>query len=160
MGGAKVRDVCAPYIDKIYAFFGMGKKKKKEPTGPVSSSFKPGEVVHLQSEEHLNLLMSKSKEEGFSIVLDFSAPWCKPCQRLKPKFETLAAQYTKDCFVEINCDDHDDVQSRCGVMALPTFQVYAKGEEVGSTSGDGEEKLVALMKKHLGDAPEEGKKGQ
>lgn len=142
-----VSDFCAPYIAKIP---GMGKKKKKEaPAGPVSTSFESGAVVPITSEEHLDAMLAKSKSEGFGIVLDFTASWCKPCQKIKPRFAEMAKEHSKHCFMTVDADDLDDVMTRCGVMGLPTFQVYLGGEQVGTVTGGDESKVVALVTEHL-----------
>jgi thiol-disulfide isomerase/thioredoxin len=143
----KMSDFCTPYIEMIP---GMKKKKKDKPTGPVSDSFEPGVIQDLTSEEHLDALLAKSKTEGFAVVLDFTASWCKPCQKIKPRYKELAAEYPNHCFVMIDCDTHDDIMPRCEVMGLPTFQVYMGGEKKESITGISDDtKLVDMLSRHL-----------
>jgi len=161
----KCSDFLAPYLEKIPFL----KKKKKEKNGQapsngtgtttnghgaasgngVGSSFQPGVVCQISSEEHLDALLQKSTTEGFAVVLDFTAPWCKPCQAIKPRFHALAAERPGHCFAEVDADELDDVTARCEVMGLPTFQVYLAGQRAGSITGGDESKLVSLIEQHL-----------
>ncbi|CAK9066846.1 unnamed protein product [Durusdinium trenchii] len=139
---------------------GFGKKKgaASAPNQAVSAvTF--GEVNHLTSAAQLDELQRRSKQESWALVLDFTAPWCKPCQALKPRFQELARQYPKDCFLEVDADEMDDVTAKHGVMGLPTFQIYRHGEQVTTSTGCDEAALAKLLSEHLG-APTEGKKGQ
>lgn len=136
---------------------GFGKKKAGSTNG-ASGPVKFGEVGHLASAEQLAELQQRSKQESWALVLDFTAPWCKPCQAIKPRFQELARQYPQDCFLEVNADDLDDVTAKCGVMGLPTFQIYRNGEQVTSSTGLDEAGLVKLLSDHLG--PVGTKKGQ
>jgi len=150
--GRKVAKVCQPYIDKIYAACGMGKKKKVENIGDLSANFINGEVLKLSSDAHFDLLLERSKKEGFGIVLDFTATWCKPCKRIKPRFEELAKEHKKHCFVMVDQEECEDTVSRCEVMGLPTFQVWLDGEQSESMSGGDEKaeaKLVSMLHNRL-----------
>mmetsp|Transcript_10514 Transcript_10514/g.20280 ORF Transcript_10514/g.20280 Transcript_10514/m.20280 type:complete len:211 (+) Transcript_10514:97-729(+) len=163
---AKCSDALAPFLEKIPF---LKKKKKKEANGQAatnghgaangksdSSGFQPGVVCQISSGEHLDALLQKSAAEGFAVVLDFTAPWCKPCQAIKPRFHALAAERPGHCFAEVDADELDDVSARCEVMGLPTFQVYLNGQRAGSTTGGDESKLVSLIEQHLdtGGGPE------
>eukprot|EP00440_Ansanella_granifera_P049134 gb/GFBE01053236.1/.p1 GENE.gb/GFBE01053236.1/~~gb/GFBE01053236.1/.p1 ORF type:complete len:202 (+),score=55.66 gb/GFBE01053236.1/:1-606(+) len=148
---SKLSDFLAPYLEKVPGF----KKKKKTAAAEsggngVSCDFKGGEVVELASEEQFSALLTRSKQEGFALVLDFTATWCKPCQAIKPRFKAMAAEHPNHCFAMVDADDLDDVLGKCGVMGLPTFQVYNEGEQVGSVTGGEEDKLVKLIGDHLG----------
>ena len=138
---------------------GFGKKKAAQGangTGNRNVTF--GEVSCLASAEQLLELQQRSKQESWSLILDFSAPWCKPCQAIKPRFKELASQYPHDCFLEVNADELEDVTAKYCVMSLPTFQIYRNGEQVASSTGLDSDGLAKLLRDHLG-APSD-KKGQ
>ena len=64
--------------------------------------------------------------EGATIV-DFWAPWCKPCAAIEPILEALAAEHGLG-LVRLNIDEHVGVPSRYGVLSLPTVILFAGGE--------------------------------
>lgn len=64
--------------------------------------------------------------EGATIV-DFWAPWCKPCAAIEPILEALAAENGLG-LVRLNIDEHVGVPSRYGVLSLPTVILFAGGE--------------------------------
>lgn len=63
---------------------------------------------------------------GVTIV-DFWAPWCKPCQAIEPILEALAADRGVG-LVRLNIDEHVGVPSRYGVLSLPTVILFRDGE--------------------------------
>ncbi|CAJ1349426.1 unnamed protein product [Effrenium voratum] len=90
------------------------------------------------------------RKESFCVVLDFTAPWCKPCQAIKPRYQALAGEYQSHCFMQVNADDLDDVSARCAVMGLPCFQIYQGSKLVASTTGGDESNLVKFLGDNLG----------
>eukprot|EP00929_Paragymnodinium_shiwhaense_P046696 TRINITY_DN23762_c0_g1_i1.p1 TRINITY_DN23762_c0_g1~~TRINITY_DN23762_c0_g1_i1.p1 ORF type:complete len:202 (-),score=59.58 TRINITY_DN23762_c0_g1_i1:178-783(-) len=149
--GRKVRDMAMPYLEKVPGFKPKKKAKAAGATGAAAAEqVTAGEVGQLQSQEQLDALLARSQAEDFAVVLDFTASWCRPCQAIKPKFKALAAEHSKHIFLEVDADELDDVVGQCGVMGLPTFQVYRGSGQVGSlTGGDSEQKLVDLISQHL-----------
>jgi thioredoxin 1 len=61
------------------------------------------------------------------VVVDFWAPWCKPCDAIEPHLRALAAERGTR-LVRLNVDDNLAVPARFGVLALPTVVLFAGGE--------------------------------
>ena len=70
---------------------------------------------------------------GVTIV-DFWAPWCKPCEAIAPILEALAADNGLG-LVRLNIDEHLGVPSRYGVLSLPTVMLFAAGEARATVVG-------------------------
>ena len=64
--------------------------------------------------------------EGRTIV-DFWAPWCKPCKAIEPLLEGIATDNDL-ALVRLNIDEHVGVPSRYGVLSLPTVILFEAGE--------------------------------
>ena len=71
--------------------------------------------------------------EGVTLV-DFWAPWCKPCEAIAPILEALAADHGLG-LVRLNIDEHLGVPSRYGVLSLPTVMLFAAGEARATVVG-------------------------
>ena len=69
-------------------------------------------------------------------LLDFWAPWCGPCQMMKPVVEELEKELEgKVEFVQINVDENQEEAVKYGVMSIPTFVVLKDGQEIGRKIG-------------------------
>lgn len=71
--------------------------------------------------------------EGLTIV-DFWAPWCKPCKAIEPILEAIAAEHSLR-LVGLNIDEHVGVPSRYGVLSLPTVILFEDGEPRSTVIG-------------------------
>ena len=72
------------------------------------------------------------------VVVDFTASWCGPCQRIAPVFAKLAEEMTDVVFVKVDVDENAEVAEECGIQSMPTFQFYKSGEKVHEFSGASE----------------------
>ena len=62
------------------------------------------------------------------VVVDFTATWCPPCQRIAPMFAELAVQKADFAtLVKVDVDENEETGQACGVEAMPTFQFYKGG---------------------------------
>jgi thioredoxin 1 len=67
-------------------------------------------------------------------IVDFWAPWCKPCDAIEPVLEQLAADRGVG-LVRLNIDEHLAVPSRYGVLSLPTVILFRDGEPRSTVVG-------------------------
>lgn len=68
------------------------------------------------------------------VLVEFSAPWCKPCTAIEPILEALAAEHDLD-LVRLDIDQHLGVPSRYGVLSLPTVILFEGGEPRSTVMG-------------------------
>ena len=81
------------------------------------------------------------------VVIDFTATWCGPCQRIAPFFEELSTKYPSVTFVKVDVDEMDTISAQCGVRCMPTFMVYNDGKKTDAKlEGASPDALEALVK--------------
>lgn len=94
------------------------------------------------------------KRPETSTLVDFTATWCGPCQRIKPTFHALAEQHQiPDLFefVTVDVDDLADSAAHAGIRAMPTFQVWKNGEKVQEIVGGSTQGLTELVQRIAAD---------
>lgn len=83
-------------------------------------------------------------------LLDFWAPWCKPCLTLGPIIDELADEYTNVKIGKIDADENPETSKQLGIRSIPTILVYKDGmiveKHVGSAS---KAQLKSLIDNHL-----------
>jgi thioredoxin 1 len=61
--------------------------------------------------------------EHATVVLDFWAAWCQPCQEFAPLFERAAARHQDLAFCRVNSDEAKPLARAFGVKSIPTLLV-------------------------------------
>jgi len=62
------------------------------------------------------------------VIVDFWAPWCKPCDAIEPHLRAIAAQHEgRVRLVRVNVDENLAVSGRHGVLSLPTVMLFSDG---------------------------------
>lgn len=71
------------------------------------------------------------EEKNLAVLVDFTAVWCAPCQMMTPIIEELAKEYSgKIKVVKIDVDQAPKTAQKYGIMSVPTFIIFKKGEVV------------------------------
>ena len=70
------------------------------------------------------------------VIVDFWAPWCKPCEAIEPHLRALAAKWEgRVRLVRLNVDENLAAPGRYGVLSLPTVVLFAGGEPKATVYG-------------------------
>lgn len=65
-------------------------------------------------------------KENPRVIVDFYAPWCKPCKRIMPEYEKMAGDFSEVKFVKVNIEELDDEElEHLNIAKFPTF-VFTK----------------------------------
>lgn len=76
------------------------------------------------------------REAALPVLVDYWAPWCKPCHMVAPELEKVAgANAGRYMVAKVNTEALPSLGDRFGIRSIPTMAVFARGREVGRTSG-------------------------
>ena len=71
-----------------------------------------------------------------SVLIDFYADWCGPCQTLLPTIHKLAEEFKGDVTIKkVNVDTNRELAASFGVRSIPTLIHIENGKEVGRHTG-------------------------
>lgn len=71
-----------------------------------------------------------------SVLVDFFATWCGPCQMMLPVIAEIANEYNQDFSVAtLDIDQNAEIAAKYGVMSVPSFLVFKDGKEVARMMG-------------------------
>jgi len=70
------------------------------------------------------------------VLVDFWAPWCRPCLMAAPVLEELAEEYTgRITFTKLDVDQNAKTAAKYGIMAIPNLIVFKNGEPISNIVG-------------------------
>lgn len=70
------------------------------------------------------------------VLLQFWAPWCGPCQSLKPVLDKLDAEYAgRFKLARINTDENPEIAAHFQVRSIPLVVAFVNGQPVDQFMG-------------------------
>jgi len=86
------------------------------------------EVTGLELQEKIN--------NGEKIIVDFWAPWCRPCGLMKPIFEKVASENTTGVgMYTMDVDLNREAALSLNVRSIPNTITFNRGKVVGNKVG-------------------------
>ena len=83
-------------------------------------------------------------------LLDFWAPWCRPCLALSPIVEELSNEYDNVRIGKVDVDENPETSQQLGIRSIPTILIYKDGQIVEKhVGGASKAQLKSLIDKHL-----------
>ncbi len=86
-------------------------------------------ITYLKNENFNELI-----KEG-SVLVDFYADWCGPCQAMEESIEELAKKKESLKIVKVNVDNHMEISREYGVMSIPALFLFKDGKVVKNNVG-------------------------
>ena len=82
-----------------------------------------------------------------SVLIDFFADWCGPCQRVLPVIDEIARENPDIKVGKINVDEQPELASRFRVYTIPALFVFKNGQITKQAIGvQSKQKLLAMVK--------------
>ena len=89
-------------------------------------------------------------QDNETVIVDFWADWCGPCQRFAPVFEKASETHSDVVFGKVDTEDQRALAGGLGIQAIPTLMAFRGGylvyREAGAMSGPQFEELVQAVK--------------
>jgi thioredoxin 1 len=77
------------------------------------------------------------------VVVDFWAPWCRPCGMIGPIVDKLSEEFKdKVKFCKINVDQNRETAGKYQVMSIPTLIFFKNGQSADHSMGAVPEKTL------------------
>ena len=87
--------------------------------------------LKVTKENFENEILKSSK----TVLLDFWASWCGPCQMLAPIIDDIANENPQYLIGKVNVDEEAELAGAFGIISIPTLIVIKNGKAVNKMVG-------------------------
>ena len=88
-------------------------------------------ILHITAQNFETEVMASEK----TVLLDFYADWCGPCQRMAPIVEEVAQERIDIKVGKVNVDEESALANQFGIESIPTLVVIQNGKVVQTAVG-------------------------
>ncbi len=107
----------------------------------VDPSAKLDKTDQFTMEDFEQLIASESP-----VLIDFYAPWCSPCLQMMPMIDSLKVDlYPAIHVTKVNVDASRQLTKELGLLTVPMFRLYKKGEMKAILSGKQSKESLLLL---------------
>ena len=97
-------------------------------------------IRHITEHDFKMLVLESDKP---LVIVDFWAPWCKPCQAMEPILDSISRRFTTQIdIMKVNVDDEQRIAQGSNVRSIPTMLFYKKGQVVKAEIGSKDENYL------------------
>ena len=70
------------------------------------------------------------------VLVDFWAPWCRPCLMVAPILDELAKEYNNRVSIaRMDIDQNQKIAAKYNIMSIPTLLLFKEGKPVSHIVG-------------------------
>lgn len=81
------------------------------------------------------------------VVVDVTAQWCGPCQRIAPFLQKIEENNKDVAFCSVDVDACEQIVQHLGITCMPTFLFFLDCVQCDRLEGADEARLQALVEK-------------
>ena len=117
--------------------------------GMIEGGKKKEEEAHFAAKVTDNDFNEFIKSKDYALV-DYWAPWCKPCLRMGPVIEELAKISQDDIAVgKLNVDENPGVSLSFNIQSIPALLIFKGGKQVGTIVGYSPERTAEALREAI-----------
>lgn len=84
-------------------------------------------------------------QQGGTTLVEFSAPWCGPCQQMKPILNKFSEKHPDINVVVVDVQKEADLAMQFRVRSVPTLVVFRNGVKTDLHAGWADEKTLEKL---------------
>ncbi len=101
-------------------------------------------MVKKITEKNFNDEVIKSDQ---TVLLDFYAEWCGPCNTLSPIIDEIANENKNIKVYKVNIDEETNLVNKFNIVSVPTILIFKNGEITSRVSGLTDKNQILSMVK-------------